>query len=101
MSSSPSSSSSNAPPSVASESGRLQDVMCRVEVVLGTGTVSVRECLALRRNKVVQLSQVAGSDLQVRVNGIPIANSEVMIVDDSTAVRLTDILAPPSVSRNE
>ena len=49
----------------------------------------------------VRLAQTAGSDLQVLVNGIPIAHSEVVIVDDSTAVRLTDILAPPSVSRDE
>ena len=101
MSSSPNSSSSNGPRPMAGESGRLQDVLCRVEVVLGTGTVSVRECLSLRRNKIVRLAQTAGSDLQVLVNGIPIAHSEVVIVDDSTAVRLTDILAPPSVSRDE
>lgn len=100
MSSSPSSSSSSAAAMVA-DAGRLQDVQCRVEVLLGTGLLSVRDCLTLTRDAVIRLSQAAGSDLQVLVNGIPIAHSEVVIIDDSTAVRLTDILAPPSVSRDE
>ena len=72
--------------------------MCRVEVVLGSGTVSVRECLALRRDYVLRLSQPAGADLQVLVNGIAIANGEVVIMDDSTSIRLTEILAPPSAT---
>jgi flagellar motor switch protein FliN len=76
--------------------GRLQDVVCRVEVVLGSGTVSVRDCLGLRRHSIVRLAQAAGSDLQVLVNGIPIAYGEVVIIDNHTSLRLTAILAPPS-----
>ena len=78
---------------------RLQDVACSVEIVLGTGTVSVRECLALQRDTVIRLSQTAGADLQVLVNGIAIANGEVVIVDDSTSIRVTEILPPPSASK--
>lgn len=97
MSSSPSSSSSSDRGGVA-DLGRLRDVACRVDVVLGTATVSVRDCLALRPNRVIRLNQIAGADLQVLVNGVPIALGEVVIVGDSTAVRLTDILAPPSAA---
>jgi flagellar motor switch/type III secretory pathway protein FliN len=32
----------------------------------------------------------------VLVNGIPVAHGEVVIVDDSTAIRITELLAPPS-----
>lgn len=96
MSSLPNSSSSSAPK--AGDIGRLQDVTCRVDVVLGTARISVRDCLALRRHAVIRLAQAAGADLSVEVNGIPVAHGEVVIVDDSTAVRLTDILAPPSAS---
>jgi flagellar motor switch protein FliN len=98
MSSSPNSSSSK---DAKSDSDRLQDVQCRVEVVLGTGTVSVRDCLTLRRQSVLRLNQSAGADLQVRVNGVPIALGEVVIVDDSTSIRLTEITPPPSSSRPE
>ena len=98
MFSSPSSSSSSEA-AIAVNLGRLGDVVCRVEVVLGTGTISVRHCVSLNDGSIIPLQQVAGSDLQVMVNGIPVALGEVVIVDDSTAIRLTDILPPPSAAK--
>jgi flagellar motor switch protein FliN/FliY len=74
----------------------LSDVTCSVDVWLGTATISVRECLHMKRHSVIRLRQSAGSDMQVAVNGVPVANGEVVIIDDSTAVRLTEIVAPPS-----
>jgi flagellar motor switch protein FliN/FliY len=74
----------------------LSDVMCSVDVQLGSATISVRECLHLKRHSIIRLDQSAGSDMQVVINGVPVANGEVVIIDDSTAVRLTEILAPPS-----
>src|SRR5215216_5420751 len=74
----------------------LHDVTCRVDVVLGTASMSVRQCLSLQRDSLLRLTQSAGNDLQVVVNGIAIAQGEVVIIDNSTAVRITDILAPPS-----
>ena len=74
----------------------LHDVTCDVHVVLGTGTLSVRECLELRRHSVMRLVQNAGADLLVVVNGVLVAHGEVVIVDDSTAIRITEIAAPPS-----
>lgn len=95
MSSSPNSSSSSEP--VVSEAlGALFDVVCSVDVVLGSSMLTVRECLDLRRHSVIRLTQSAGEDLQVVVNGIPIAAGEVVIIDNSTAVRITDVLPPPS-----
>lgn len=102
MSSSPSSSSSSSAPAPAEDArgagGRpfagLLDVTCPVSVVLGTGVISVRACLALARNSVVRLRQSAGEDLQVFVGRVPIARGEVVIVEDSTAIRLTEMLPP-------
>ena len=74
----------------------LNDVVCQVNVILGSSTLSVRECLRLRRNSIIRLAQTAGEDMQVLVNGIALAAGEVVIIDDSTAIRLTDILPPPS-----
>jgi flagellar motor switch protein FliN/FliY len=50
----------------------------------------------MKRHTVIRLEQSAGADMQVVVNGVPIANGEVVIIDDSTAVRVTEIVAPPS-----
>jgi flagellar motor switch protein FliN len=93
MSSSPSSLSSS---ELGGDLTPLHDVICDVHVVLGTGTLSVRECLELRRHSVMRLVQTAGADLQVVVNGVLVAHGEVVIVDDSTAIRITEIAAPPS-----
>ena len=98
MSSSPNSSSSSSP---AVDTGGpspfagMLDVSCGVAVVLGTGTISVRDCLKLQRLSVIRLNQSAGSDLDVRVHGVGVASGEVVIIDDSTAVRLTNITPPP------
>jgi flagellar motor switch protein FliN len=74
----------------------LYDVTCEVAVVLGTGRMSVRQCLYLKPKTVIPLVQLAGSDLQLLVNGVAIATGEVAVLDDSAAVRLTHIVAPPS-----
>jgi flagellar motor switch protein FliN len=74
----------------------LNDVICNIDVVLGSAVMSVRDCLRLRKNSVIRLAQSAGGDMQVLVNGIGLAAGEVVIIDDSTAVRLTDILPAPS-----
>lgn len=96
MSSSPSSSSSSEPATGGAALAPIQDVHCTVDVVLGTASIAVREVLNLRRNTLIRLEQFAGADMQLVVNGIPMANGEVVIIDDSTAIRITDILAPPS-----
>jgi flagellar motor switch protein FliN/FliY len=80
---------------------RLGDVVCQVDVWLGTATISVRECLHMTRHSIIPLQQVAGADMQLVVNGVPVATGEVVIADDSTALRVTEILAPPSAESIE
>ena len=72
----------------------LMDVPCVVEFVLSGSTVTVRDCLDFEPNKVVRLSLSAGSDLEMRVEGISIATGEVVIVEDQTTLRVTRILPP-------
>jgi len=92
MSSSPTSSSST--DAAATYAGML-DVTCRVEVIVGTGSITVRDCLKLQRDSVVRLAQPAGSDLQVTVQGVPTATGEIFIDDDTTSVRISSVLPPP------
>ena len=99
MSSSPNSSSSTEP-TLVEGLAPLFDVVCNVDVVLGTASMSVRDCLNMKRHTVLRLNESAGADMQVVVNGVAIANGEVVIIDNSTAVRVTDILPPPSHEAN-
>lgn len=98
MSSSPNSSSSSnlaiiddGPTAAAGTLELYRDVRCPVSVVLGTGSISVRQCLALERSSIIRLQQSAGEDLTVIVKGIKLATGEVVVVDDSTSIRLTEI----------
>jgi flagellar motor switch/type III secretory pathway protein FliN len=73
----------------------MLDVRCPVAVMLGLGSITVRECLALGVNSVLGLRQSAGEDLSLTVKGVTLARGEVVIVEDSAALRVTEIAAPP------
>ena len=49
-----------------------------------------------QRDAIIKLTKIAGGDMQVVVNGIVVAYGEVVIVDESTAIRVTELVAPPS-----
>jgi flagellar motor switch protein FliN/FliY len=94
MSSSPTSSSST--DGTSTPYAGLLDVTCRVEVIVGSGSITVGDCLKLQRDSIIRLTQPAGSDLQVMVQGIPAATGEIVIDDDTTSVRISGVLPPPS-----
>jgi len=72
------------------------DVPCRVEVMLGSARVKVRDCLQLGPDSIVPLDQAAGADLELRVSGMPVATAEVVVIDDRTGLRVSRILPPAS-----
>lgn len=79
----------------------LHDVVCRVDVMLGSAAMSVRDCIGLRPDTILRLAKPAGGDMEVMVNGILIAYGEVVIVDESTAIRVTEMVPPPSAEGAE
>ena len=101
MSSSPTSSSSTDVTATALEAhdpfAPLSDIRCSVEVIIGTGMLTLRECLALQRQQVLKLAEPAGGDLQVRVQGVAMASGEVVVVDNAAALRITHIMPPAGV----
>src|SRR5690349_20920668 len=97
MSSSPTSSSSTerALPAAIEDNDPLAsmfDVRCNVDVIIGTGVLTLRECLTLRRDHVVRLNEPAGSDLSVRVHGVTLASGEIVVIEDAAALRVTRVL---------
>ncbi len=97
MSSSPTSSSSSDPSTAPDSLASMSDVACGVEFVIGTGQLTVRECLRLARHSVVRLEQPSGSDLDVRVHGVSVAHGEVAVIEDNAALRITRITIPSGV----
>ena len=74
--------------------GPMLDLGIHVDVVVGTTSITVRDCLKLKRQSVVRLKRSSGSDLDLTVGGIVVASGEVVVVDESTAVRISDIAQP-------
>lgn len=70
------------------------DVPCPVDFVLGSATVKVRDCAQFSVDSVVRLKQAAGSDLEVRVGGIPMFTGEVVIMGENVALRVARVLPP-------
>jgi flagellar motor switch protein FliN/FliY len=68
------------------------DVTCAVEVVLGSCAVKVRDCFAFERGTVVPLAQLAGADLELRAAGVPLAQGEIVVLEDRAHLRINRIL---------
>jgi flagellar motor switch/type III secretory pathway protein FliN len=73
---------------------RMGEVRCAVDFIIGTGTIKLEECLRLRPQSVIPLIQSAGSDLRVEVQGVAIATGEIVIINDSVALRISRMLPP-------
>lgn len=70
----------------------LADVPMNVTVELGRTVMHVRDLLALRRGSVIELDRIAGTPVDVLVNGTPVATGDVVVVDNELGVRITEIL---------
>lgn len=73
---------------------KLVNVALDVSVELGRTTVTLSEVLDFDVGSVVELDRPAGAPVDVRVNGMLLAQGEVVLVDDEYAVRITAIVDP-------
>jgi flagellar motor switch protein FliN/FliY len=69
----------------------LADVDVSVAAVLGAARMTVREILGMRPGTLIHLDSLAGQSVELRVNNVPVAGGEVIVVDDQYAVRLNTI----------
>lgn len=72
----------------------LMDVPLQVTVELGRTTKRIREILEFGTGSVVELDKLAGEPVDILVNGKNVAKGEVVVIDESFGVRITDILHP-------
>lgn len=72
----------------------IMDVPLDFSVVLGNSRKSIKDILSLGVGSVVELDKLTDEPLEVYVNGKLIAQGEVVVINESFGVRLTDILSP-------
>lgn len=72
----------------------IMDVPLQVTVELGRATKMIREILEFGPGSIVELDKLAGEPVDILVNGKVIAKGEVVVIDESFGVRITDIVHP-------
>ncbi|MEX0846626.1 MAG: flagellar motor switch protein FliN [Ilumatobacteraceae bacterium] len=80
-------------PGSSSAMSVLHDVQLLVTAELGRTTMPVRDVLALAPGMVVEIDRIAGSPIDLLVNGRRIAAGEVVVIDEEFGIRITEIIA--------
>lgn len=70
----------------------LGDIPVQVTVELGTTELSLKEILELAEGSIVELNRLAGEPLDLKVGGQLVAQGEVVAVDDSYGLRITNVV---------
>ena len=71
----------------------LLGVSLQVAVEIGRTTLPIRDVLALSPGSIIELDKLAGEKVDILINGRPIAQGEVVVVDENFGVRITDVVA--------
>jgi flagellar motor switch protein FliN/FliY len=80
-----------AAPAVAMEAIEpVADVPLPLEVELDRRTMSVEEILALAPGSVIKMARSAGENIDIRVGGALMGFGEIVILEDTMGVRITD-----------
>ncbi len=72
---------------------RFLEVTLQASVELGKAVLSIGEVLKLGQGAVVQLDREVTDPVDILVQGVRLARGEVVIVEDSYAVRITQVEA--------
>lgn len=72
----------------------IRDVPLQVVVELGRTEKQIKEILQFVVGTIVELDKLAGEPVDIMVNGKFIAKGEVVVIDESFGVRITDIIHP-------
>lgn len=70
----------------------IMDVALEVTVELGRTKKSISEVLDFAPGTIIELDKVAGEPVEVYVNGKMVARGEVVVIEESFGVRVTEIL---------
>lgn len=70
----------------------IMDVPLEVTVELGRTTKSIKDILEFAPGTIVELNKIAGEAVDVLVNGKYVAKGEVVVIEESFGVRITEII---------
>ena len=74
----------------------VKDIPVTLSIELGRTRMSLKELLELEQGAVIELDRMVDEPMDVLVNGTLVAHGEVVVIDDTFGVRLTDVAGPDS-----
>lgn len=75
----------------------LMNVSLQVTAELGTCMMYVKDILKLGTGSVVELDRLASGPVDLKVNDKLVARGEVVAIDESFGVRVTELIARPGL----
>ena len=81
-----------AAPGTPENIGLIMDVPLEVTVELGRTTKSISEILDFAPGTIIELDKIAGEPIDVLVNGKFVAKGEVVVIEESFGIRVTEII---------
>lgn len=70
----------------------IMDVPLEVTVELGRTSKSIKEILEFAPGTIVELNKIAGEPIDVLVNGKYVAKGEVVVIEESFGIKITEII---------
>lgn len=80
------------PPAAKENIGLIMDVPLEVTVELGRTTKSISDILDFAPGTIIELDKIAGEPIDVLVNGKFVAKGEVVVIEESFGIRVTEII---------
>lgn len=78
----------------------LQDVEVEITLEIGRRRMRIADVLKLATGQTIELTKAAGEPLDLYVNGRLLGRGEAIVVGDSYAVRITEIVSPDRKGRS-
>ena len=75
----------------------LQNIPVTVSVEVGRTSLKIRDLMRLAQGSVVELDRLAGESLDLMVNNTPVAQGEIVLVNERYGIKLTSVV--PTVER--
>lgn len=72
----------------------ILDVPLQISVELGRSKKTIKEILELGPGSVIELDRLAGEPVDMIVNGKLVAKCEVVVINETFGIRITDIIQP-------
>src|ERR1041384_2291425 len=70
------------------------DVPLHIAIEVGRLRLRVRDLMKLGPNSVIELKKPAGEPFDICINNVPVARGEVIMVEQSTGVRIIEVQKP-------